>query len=96
MIRGSRTESARNAATGRNLAPLIGPVPKQNSSGGKARLGGIAKQGNRYLRPGLRSSVNLRTCSSPATIDSARTKTALIDGGPPRSRAWRRQVSLKA
>lgn len=25
-------------------------MPKQNSSGGKERLGGITKQGNRYLR----------------------------------------------
>jgi transposase len=25
-------------------------VPKQNSSGGKGRLGGITKQGDRYLR----------------------------------------------
>jgi transposase len=25
-------------------------VPRQNSSGGKERLGGITKQGNRYLR----------------------------------------------
>ena len=36
--------------SGRNLAAWIGLVPKQNSSGGKARLGGITKQGNRYLR----------------------------------------------
>ena len=36
--------------SGRNLAALIGLVPKQNSSGGKERLGGITKQGNRYLR----------------------------------------------
>lgn len=36
--------------TGRNLAAWIGLVPKQNSSGGRARLGGITKQGNRYLR----------------------------------------------
>jgi transposase len=36
--------------TGRNLAAWIGLVPRQNSSGGKARLGGITKQGNRYLR----------------------------------------------
>ena len=36
--------------TGRNLAAWIGLVPKQNSSGGKARLGGITRQGNRYLR----------------------------------------------
>ena len=36
--------------SGRNLAAWIGLVPKQNSSGGKQRLGGISKQGNRYLR----------------------------------------------
>jgi transposase len=36
--------------SGRNLAAWIGLVPKQNSSGGKQRLGGITKQGNRYLR----------------------------------------------
>ena len=35
---------------GGNLAAWIGLVPKQNSSGGKERLGGITKQGNRYLR----------------------------------------------
>jgi hypothetical protein len=33
--------------TGRNLAAWIGLVPKQNSSGGKERLGGITKQGDR-------------------------------------------------
>jgi transposase len=36
--------------SGRNMAAWIGLVPKQNSSGGKERLGGITKQGNRYLR----------------------------------------------
>ena len=36
--------------SGRNLAAWIGLVPKQSSSGGKERLGGITKQGNRYLR----------------------------------------------
>jgi transposase len=35
---------------GRNLAAWIGLVPKQSSSGGKERLGGVTKQGNRYLR----------------------------------------------
>jgi transposase len=35
---------------GRNLAAWIGLVPRQNSSGGKDRLGGISKQGHRYLR----------------------------------------------
>ena len=36
--------------SGRNLAAWIGLVPRQNSSGGKERLSGITKQGNRYLR----------------------------------------------
>ena len=36
--------------TGRDLAAWIGLVPKQNSTGGKERLGGISKQGDRYLR----------------------------------------------
>lgn len=36
--------------SGRNLAAWIGLVPRQNSSGGKERLGGITKQGDRYLR----------------------------------------------
>lgn len=36
--------------SGRNLAAWIGLVPRQHSSGGKERLGGITKQGNRYLR----------------------------------------------
>ena len=30
--------------------PWIGLVPKQNSSGGKERLGNISKRGDRYLR----------------------------------------------
>jgi transposase len=37
-------------SSGRNLAAWIGLVPKQLSTGGKERLGGISKQGNRYLR----------------------------------------------
>jgi transposase len=37
-------------SSGRNLAAWIGLVPRQNSSGGKERLGGITKQGERYLR----------------------------------------------
>jgi transposase len=36
--------------TGRDFAAWIGLVPKQNSSGGKEKLGGITKQGDRYLR----------------------------------------------
>ena len=36
--------------SGRELAAWIGLVPKQNSTGGKERLGRISKQGDRYLR----------------------------------------------
>jgi transposase len=35
---------------GRQFAAWIGLVPKQNSTGGKERLGGITKTGDRYLR----------------------------------------------
>jgi transposase len=36
--------------SGPDLAAWIGLVPRQNSTGGKERLGGISKQGDRYLR----------------------------------------------
>jgi transposase len=36
--------------SGRNFSAWVGIVPKQHSSGGKHRLGGISKQGNSYLR----------------------------------------------
>jgi transposase len=36
--------------SGREFAAWLGLVPRQNSTGGKPRLGGITKRGNRYLR----------------------------------------------
>jgi transposase len=36
--------------SGRGFSAWIGLVPKQNSSGGKERLGSITKRGDRYLR----------------------------------------------
>ena len=36
--------------SGRDFAAWLGLTPRQNSSGGKTRLGGITKQGNRYIR----------------------------------------------
>ena len=36
--------------SGRDFSAWIGLVPKQNSSGGKERLGNITKAGDRYLR----------------------------------------------
>jgi transposase len=42
-----RPQAFRN---GRHLAAWLGLVPRQCSSGGKARLGGLSKRGNRYVR----------------------------------------------
>jgi transposase len=36
--------------SGREFAAWLGLVPRQNSTGGKERLGRISKQGDRYLR----------------------------------------------
>ncbi len=36
--------------SGREFAAWLGLVPRQNSTGGKNRLGGISKRGNPYLR----------------------------------------------
>jgi transposase len=36
--------------SGRDFAAWLGLTPRQNSSGGKQTLGGITKQGNRYIR----------------------------------------------
>lgn len=36
--------------SGREFAAWLGLVPRQHSTGGKARLGSISKRGNRYLR----------------------------------------------
>ena len=40
----------RTFRSGRDFSAWIGLVPKQNSSGGKLKLGSISKQGDRYLR----------------------------------------------
>jgi transposase len=41
---------ARAFRSGRQFAAWLGLVPRQNSSGGKERLGGVSKMGDRYLR----------------------------------------------
>ena len=37
-------------ASGREFAAFLGLTPRQNSTGGKERLGRITKMGDRYLR----------------------------------------------
>lgn len=41
---------AEDFASARDLAAWLGLVPRQTTTGGKARLGGITKRGNAYLR----------------------------------------------
>ena len=44
------TDDPRAFRSGRDFSAWIGLVPKQNSSGGKEKLGSITKRGDRYLR----------------------------------------------
>jgi len=53
--------------SGREFAAWLGLVPRQNSTGGKARLGGISKRGNRYLRRLLINGASANLLRSKAT-----------------------------
>lgn len=44
---------ARSFGRGRDLAAWLGLVPRQATTGGKPRMLGISKRGNRYLRGNL-------------------------------------------
>lgn len=60
--------NAREFVNGRHLAAWVGLVPRQHSTGGKERLLGISKRGDRYLR-------TLLIHGARATVHSARHKT---------------------
>jgi transposase len=60
--------TAQEFADGRHLAAGLGLVPRQCSSGGKERLLGISKRGDRYLR-------TLLIHGARATVHRARRKT---------------------
>jgi transposase len=51
--------------SGREFAAWLGLVPRQNSAGGKTRLGGISKRGDSYLR---RLLVNSRVLGAHAAL----------------------------
>ena len=53
--------------SGREFAAWLGLVPRQNSTGGKTRLGGITKRGNRYLRRLLINGASANLLRSKAT-----------------------------
>ena len=59
--------NARDFKNGRQLAAWLGLVPGQYSSGGKARLGGITKAGDGYLR-------TLLVLGAKAVLAAARNK----------------------
>jgi transposase len=53
--------------SGREFSAWLGLVPRQHSTGGKARLGGISKRGNRYLRRLLINGASANLLRSKAT-----------------------------
>lgn len=71
--------------SGREFSAWLGLTPRQNSSGGKERLGRISKQGNRYIR-------RLLVIGATCMLRYARTKSApgadwvngLLERRPPR------------
>ena len=60
--------------SGRDFSAWVGLVPKQNSSGGKEKLGNITKRGDRYLR-------SLFTAGALAVIRYARFMAPNIGPG---------------
>lgn len=71
----------------RHFAAWIGLVPKQHSSGGKQRQGGISKQGNPYLRRLLvigATAVIRHAGGRLATTPSGAWAKSLLERRPPR------------
>jgi transposase len=68
---------------GREVAAWIGLVPRQNSSGGKERLGHISKKGDPYLRKllvlGAHAVLRYTRSGNPATTKWA---TSLLSRKP--------------
>ncbi|UZW57219.1 IS110 family transposase [Sphingobium sp. JS3065] len=62
---------ARVFRSGRQFAAWLGLVPKQHSSGGKERMGGISKMGDRYLR-------HLLVVGATAVLRYTRRKTTAV------------------
>lgn len=60
-------------ATAKDFAASLGLVPKQNSTGGNIKLGGITKQGDRYARTMLiqaSRSIVMRSCKANPPKDA--------------------------
>src|SRR5215469_15977071 len=72
----------RTFKNGRQLAAWLGLVPRQDSSGGKTRLLGISKRGDRYLRTLL--------------ILGARSVLRQMKRNPARSQSWLGRLTARA
>jgi transposase len=69
-------------AKGRDLAAWLGLTPRQHSTGGKTKILGISKRGNRYLRKQL--------------IHGARAALPHLAAKPTRMGAWLRQLLARS
>jgi transposase len=63
--------------SGRDFSAWIGLVPRQNSSGGKDRLGNISKRGDRYLRSLFTTGALAVLCQNPWHQASALAHSAV-------------------
>jgi transposase len=72
---------ARVFKNGRHMAAWLGLVPRQQSTGGKPRLMGISKRGDRYLRTLL--------------IHGARSAMRVIDRSPDARARWAADVERR-
>ena len=80
--------NARSFAMARDLGSWLGLVPRQYSTGGKARLLGIAKRGNTYLHTLLIHGARAALPSlSQSDIPLGRWLKAMIDRGVHRNAA---------
>jgi transposase len=59
-------------ASGREFSAFLGLVPRQNSSGGKTRLGRVSKMGDRYLR-------TLLVAGATALLSHSKTRRSSLD-----------------
>ena len=75
-------DDGRHFATGRALAAWIGLVPRQYTTGGKPRLGGIGKRANHYLRRML--------------VHGARSVLLRISSHSDKRSKWARELLVRA
>ena len=78
--------NGRTYKNGRHYAANLGLVPREHSSGGRQRLGGITKRGNRYLRRLLVQGA-WSSCAMPTAVKTG------CRVGPDRLPACCRQVA---